>query len=217
MVTVTPSSGAAVPARVHRDPTHYLYLAVVAAVVLGAITGLTVPHVAAGLKPLGTAFVNLIKMMISTIIFCTLVLGIGSGAATAKLGRVGLLAIGYFLVMSTFALLIGLIVGNLLHPDTTLKLNPASVAKAHQQAQGADGTVDFLSASCPRPWYPPSPRAKCCPPCWSPCSPDSRYKSSAPPVNRSGAVSSTSSGGCFRSCRWSCGRRRSARSARSPR
>jgi aerobic C4-dicarboxylate transport protein len=129
---------------------HYLYLAVIAAVLLGIIVGFAAPHFAAELKPLGTAFVNLIKMMISPIIFCTIVLGIGSVATAAKVSKVGLLAIGYFLVMSTFALLIGLIVGNLLHPNEGLHLDPASAAKAHQQAQGSAGTVDFLLGIVPK-------------------------------------------------------------------
>ncbi|MGH3824932.1 MAG: cation:dicarboxylate symporter family transporter [Pseudonocardiaceae bacterium] len=134
----------AVPARTRRDRTHYLYLAVAVAVLLGAIVGFAAPGVAVELKPLGTAFVDLIKMMISPIIFCTLVLGVGSVASTAKLGRIGLLAIGYFLLMSTFALVIGLIVGNLLHPHAGLHLDPASAAKAQQQVQGGQGGVEFL-------------------------------------------------------------------------
>jgi aerobic C4-dicarboxylate transport protein len=150
MVPVTPTTGDAIPASSRRDRVHYLYLAVVAAVVLGIITGFAAPDFAAELKPLGTAFVNLIKMMISPIIFCTIVLGIGSVATAAKVGKVGLLAIGYFLLMSTFALLIGLIVGNLLHPGTDLHLDPASTAKAHQQAQGGAGTVDFLLGIVPK-------------------------------------------------------------------
>ncbi|MGH3974398.1 MAG: cation:dicarboxylate symporter family transporter [Pseudonocardiaceae bacterium] len=128
---------------------HYLYLAVIAAVLLGIIVGFAAPQVAAELKPLGTAFVNLIKMMISPIIFCTIVLGIGSVATAARVGKVGLLAIGYFLLMSTFALLIGLIIGNLLQPDEGLRLDPASAAEAQQQAQGGEGTVDFLLGIVP--------------------------------------------------------------------
>ncbi|MGH3774667.1 MAG: cation:dicarboxylate symporter family transporter [Pseudonocardiaceae bacterium] len=146
---VTPTSGDAVPAQTRRDRTHYLYLAVIVAVLLGIIVGFAAPRFAAELKPLGTAFVNLIKMMISPIIFCTIVLGIGSVITAARVGKVGLLAIGYFLAMSTFALLIGLIVGNLLHPGEGLHLDPASAAKAHQQAQGGEGTVDFLLGIVP--------------------------------------------------------------------
>lgn len=128
---------------------HYLYLAVVAAVVLGVIVGLVAPGFAKGLTPLGTGFVSLIKMMISPIIFCTIVLGIGSVAKAAKVGKVGLLAIGYFLIMSTVALIIGLVVGNLLHPGSGLHLDPADAAKAQQQATGGEGSTDFLLGIIP--------------------------------------------------------------------
>ncbi|MFE6614257.1 cation:dicarboxylate symporter family transporter [Amycolatopsis sp. NPDC057786] len=128
---------------------HYLYLAVIAAVVLGVIVGFAAPGLAKELKPLGTGFVNLIKMMISPIIFCTIVLGIGSVAKAAKVGKVGLLSLGYFLMMSTFALAIGLVVGNLLHPGEGLHLDPAAAAKAHKQAEGGEGTVDFLMSIIP--------------------------------------------------------------------
>src|SRR6266508_3303047 len=109
----------------HRDRTHWLYLAVIAAVVAGIVVGLVAPGVAKDLKPLGTGFVNLIKMMISPVIFCTIVLGIGSVRRAAKVGRVGGLALGYFLVMSTVALAIGLVVGNLIEPGAGLHLNEA--------------------------------------------------------------------------------------------
>ncbi|HKS43829.1 MAG TPA: cation:dicarboxylase symporter family transporter [Amycolatopsis sp.] len=142
----TPPSADATPRR--RDRTHYLYFAVVAAVVLGVIVGFAAPDFAKGLKPLGDGFVNLIRMMISPIIFCTIVLGIGSVARAAKVGKVGLLAISYFLVMSTFALFIGLVVGNLLHPGSGLHLDPASAAKAHQQATSV-GSTDFLLGIIP--------------------------------------------------------------------
>ncbi|MGA6165118.1 cation:dicarboxylate symporter family transporter [Amycolatopsis magusensis] len=128
---------------------HYLYLAVIAAVVLGVVLGFAAPDVAKELKPLGTGFVNLIKMMISPIIFCTIVLGIGSVAKAASVGKVGLMAIVYFLAMSTFALAIGLVVGNILHPGEGLSLSPEAAAKAQQQAEGSEGTVDFLLGIIP--------------------------------------------------------------------
>ncbi|MGH3804877.1 MAG: cation:dicarboxylate symporter family transporter, partial [Pseudonocardiaceae bacterium] len=132
-----------------RDRTHWLYMGVIVAVVAGILVGWLAPGVGKSLGVLGTMFVDLIKMMISPVIFCTIVLGIGSVITAARVGKVGLLAIGYFLVMSTFALLIGLVVGNLLHPGTGLPLDPASAAKAHQQAQGGAGTVDFLLGIVP--------------------------------------------------------------------
>jgi aerobic C4-dicarboxylate transport protein len=139
----------ATPIPRRRDKMHYLYLAVIAAVALGIIVGFAAPGFAKGLQPLGTGFVNLIKMMISPIIFCTIVLGIGSVAKAAKVGKVGLLAIGYFLVMSTFALAIGLVVGNLLHPGAGLHLTPSAAASAQKQAAGAEGGVDFILGIIP--------------------------------------------------------------------
>src|SRR5207237_10252818 len=128
------------------DRTHSLYLAVVVAVAAGVVVGLTAPGTAVELKPLGDTFVSLVKMMISPIIFCTIVLGIGSVRQAAKVGRVGGLALGYFLTMSTVALAIGLIVGNIIHPGVGLDLTDA-LRKAGTKAAGgteATGTVDFL-------------------------------------------------------------------------
>ncbi len=84
------------PEKTRKDRTHLLYIAVILAVVLGALVGGFFPDLGVALKPLGEAFVNLIKMMISPVIFCTIVLGIGSVRQAAQLGRVGGLALGYF-------------------------------------------------------------------------------------------------------------------------
>lgn len=100
--------------------THWLYIAVIVAVVLGTAVGLIFGKDAAGLAIIGTAFVNLIKMMIGPIIFCTIVLGIGSVRKAAQVGKVGGIALLYFIVMSTFALILGLVVGNLVHPGASL-------------------------------------------------------------------------------------------------
>ncbi|MFJ3789977.1 cation:dicarboxylate symporter family transporter [Kitasatospora sp. NPDC090091] len=134
-----------------RDRTHYLYLAVIAAVVAGVAVGLVAPAFAVELKPLGTGFVNLIKMMISPVIFCTIVLGIGSVTKAAKVGRVGGLALGYFLTMSTVALAIGLVVGNLLEPGGGLHLTAALAKSGHAQAAAghAQSTTDFLLGMIP--------------------------------------------------------------------
>ncbi|MFF4318102.1 cation:dicarboxylate symporter family transporter [Streptomyces sp. NPDC001568] len=134
-----------------RDKTHYLYIAVIAAVLLGIAVGFAAPGVAVELKPLGTGFVNLIKMMISPVIFCTIVLGIGSVRKAAKVGAVGGLALGYFMVMSTVALAIGLLVGNLLEPGSGLHLTEAvrSAGEAQAKAGGAESTPDFLLGIIP--------------------------------------------------------------------
>jgi aerobic C4-dicarboxylate transport protein len=142
------SEPAPTPTR-RRDRTHLLYIAVIAAVALGIAVGLIWPDFGKELKPLGTGFVNLIKMMISPIIFCTIVLGVGSVAKAAKVGKVGTLAIGYFLVMSTVALIIGLIVGNILHPGDGLALTDAMRDEGQGQVEESVGTVDFLLGIIP--------------------------------------------------------------------
>ncbi|MFE2283643.1 cation:dicarboxylate symporter family transporter [Streptomyces sp. NPDC059443] len=134
-----------------RDKTHYLYIAVIGAVLLGIAVGFAAPGVAVELKPLGTGFVNLIKMMISPVIFCTIVLGIGSVRKAAKVGAVGGLALGYFMVMSTVALAIGLLVGNLLEPGSGLHLTEAvrHAGEAQAKAGGAQSTPEFLLGIIP--------------------------------------------------------------------
>jgi aerobic C4-dicarboxylate transport protein len=133
------------------DRTHYLYLAVIVAVIAGALVGGFAPDgFGKSLKPLGDGFVALIRMMISPVIFCTIVLGVGSVRQAARVGKVGGLALGYFLVMSSIALTIGLVVGNLLHPGSGLHLTPSGTDAAQTAAKtGAGGTVDFLLGIIP--------------------------------------------------------------------
>src|SRR3954465_15906064 len=140
------------PPTARRDRTHLLYVAVVVAVALGIAVGLLAPDFAVKLKPLGDAFVGLIKMMISPVIFCTIVLGVGSVRSAAKVGRVGGLALGYFLVMSTVALTIGLVVGNLLHPGDGLHLTEALRGQGSDLATTSEeggGTTDFVLGLIP--------------------------------------------------------------------
>jgi len=136
-----------------RDRTHWLYVAVILAVLAGVAVGLIAPGVGTDLSILGTIFVNLIKMMIAPVIFCTVVLGIGSVAKAVTVGRIGGLAFGYFLVMSTFALAIGLLVGNLLHPGDGLKVTESLAAKGAQLAEKSHesgGIVDFVTEIIPK-------------------------------------------------------------------
>jgi aerobic C4-dicarboxylate transport protein len=122
---------------------------VIVAVALGIAVGFAAPEVAKSLKPLGTGFVNLIKMMISPIIFCTIVLGVGSVTKAAKIGKVGGLALGYFLLMSTVALGLGLIVGNILDPGDGLHLTDALRAKGEAQVKTSEGTTEFVLGIIP--------------------------------------------------------------------
>jgi aerobic C4-dicarboxylate transport protein len=151
MAAQSPSAQAP-PAR-RRDRTHWLYIAVVVAVILGIAVGFAFPEFAVSLKWLGTAFVALIRMLIAPVIFCTIVLGIGAIRQAAKVGRIGGLALGYFLVMSTVALTIGLVVGNLVHPGAGLELSDELRGQGSELASTAEAeggsTVDFLLGLIP--------------------------------------------------------------------
>ncbi|PVG82078.1 C4-dicarboxylate transporter DctA [Nocardioides gansuensis] len=147
MTPTTETPGGAVR---RKDRTHYLYIAVIAAVALGILVGLVAPAFAVELKPIGQAFVGLIKMMIQPVIFCTIVLGVGSVRSAAKVGKVGGLALAYFLTMSTAALAIGLVVGNILHPGSGLQLTEEAASAGAEQASGAHATTaDFLLGIIP--------------------------------------------------------------------
>ena len=134
-----------------KDKSQYLYIGVLVAVGLGVVVGFLFPTFATQLKWLGTLFVNLIKMMISPIIFCTIVLGIGSVRKATSVGRIGGLALGYFITMSTFALAIGLVVGNIIKPGENLRLT-ATIAKSGQSqlSGGTQSTADFLLGMIPQ-------------------------------------------------------------------
>ena len=137
------------PVTVKRDRTHYLYVAVIVAVGLGIAVGFLVPSFAVKLEPLGEAFVGLIKMMIQPVIFCTIVLGVGKVRSAARVGKVGGLALGYFLAMSTVALVIGLVVGNIINPGSGLQLDDELAAEGQAAAEEAGSTTDFLLGIIP--------------------------------------------------------------------
>jgi aerobic C4-dicarboxylate transport protein len=138
------------PGKKKRERTHYLYIAVILAVAAGIAVGFAAPDTAVELKPLGEGFVNLISMIVGPVIFCTIVLGIGSVRNAAKVGAVGGMALGYFMVMSTVALAIGLLVGNVLDPGSGLHLTAETRGVGAEQAEGAsESTVDFLLGIIP--------------------------------------------------------------------
>src|SRR3989441_8751757 len=111
--------------------TSHLYFWVLLAIVTGGVLGHFDPAHAVKLKPLGDGFIALVKMLISPVIFCTVVLGIAGAGDMKRVGRVGGKALLYFEVVSSVALLIGLIVMNVLHPGTGFNADPASLdAKA---------------------------------------------------------------------------------------
>lgn len=137
--------------RKKRDRTHWLYISVIIAVVAGVAVGLIWPEVGKDIGVLGTMFVALIKMMIAPVIFCTIVLGIGSVRKAATVGKVGGLAFVYFLVMSTVALAIGLVVGNLIKPGTGLNISAVAGqgAELAEKAHESGGTMEFIEGIIP--------------------------------------------------------------------
>lgn len=117
-----------------------LYFQVVGAIVLGAAIGHFFPETGAALKPLGDGFIKLVKMVIAPVIFLSVVSGIAGMASIGGVGRVAGKAFGYFLVVSTGALILGLVVANIVQPGAGLDIDPASldpgavadyVSKAH--------------------------------------------------------------------------------------
>ena len=124
-----------------------LYVQVLIAIVLGAIVGWLFPAFATNdwIKALGDGFVKLIKMVIAPIIFCTVVSGIAHIQDAKKVGRVGVKALVYFEIVSTFALVIGLIVGNLVKPGQGFSGKSDAVAvKTYVEQASAQKSVDFV-------------------------------------------------------------------------
>src|SRR5436309_11867682 len=104
-----------------------LYVQVLIAVFLGIIIGSLNPGLGKSLKPLGDGFVNLVKMIIAPVIFCTVVHGIASMSDLKKVGRVGIKTLVYFEVVSTLALVIGLLVGEIVRPGGGFNIDPATL------------------------------------------------------------------------------------------
>ena len=125
-----------------------LWVQVVFAMTIAVALGYLRPATAIAMKPLGDAFIRLISMIITLIIFCTVVSGIAGMESMKKVGRVGGLALLYFEIVSTLALLIGLIVGNVVRPGSAFNVNPATLdAKAVADYAGqakAQSVTDFL-------------------------------------------------------------------------
>ena len=125
-----------------------LYVQVLAAVTVGVLLGHFYPQVGADMKPLGDGFIKLIKMIIAPIIFCTVVIGIAGMEDMKKVGRTGGLALLYFEVVSTLALIIGLVIVNLVEPGAGMNINAATLdtkgIAAYTGPGKMVGTVDFL-------------------------------------------------------------------------
>ncbi len=133
----------------HHKPWYlHLYVQVLCAIVIGVLLGYFYPSVGASMKPFGDAFIKLIKMLIAPIIFCTVVHGIASMEDMKKVGRVGLKAIVYFELMTTLALIVGLIIVNVWQPGVGMNVDPATLdtkaIAAYTTQAGEQSTLDFL-------------------------------------------------------------------------
>ena len=103
-----------------------LYVQVLVGIAAGALLGYLAPEYGAAMKPLGDGFIKLVRMLIAPIIFTTVVVGIAQTGAMKEIGRIGLRALLYFEVVSTIALIIGLIVARTLQPGAGMNFDPAT-------------------------------------------------------------------------------------------
>ncbi|WP_411910562.1 dicarboxylate/amino acid:cation symporter [Paucibacter sp. DJ1R-11] len=140
----------------HKSPTPIyksLYAQVITAIVIGVLLGHFYPESGAAMKPLGDGFIKLIKMIIAPIIFCTVVVGIAGMEDMKKVGKTGGLALLYFEIVSSLALVIGLVVVNLLQPGVGMNVDPAHLDTKGIAAYTGPGkmqtTTEFLLAIIP--------------------------------------------------------------------
>ncbi|MEI7064251.1 dicarboxylate/amino acid:cation symporter [Dickeya chrysanthemi] len=125
-----------------------LYFQVLTAITIGILLGHFYPALGEQMKPLGDGFVKLIKMIIAPVIFCTVVTGIAGMESMKSVGRTGAVALLYFEIVSTLALIIGLVVVNILQPGAGMNVNPAalnaSAISAYTSEAGKQGVIPFL-------------------------------------------------------------------------
>src|SRR5207249_2808874 len=134
-----------------------LYFQVLVAIAAGVLLGILWPHLAQSLKPLGDGFIKLIRLLIAPIIFCTVVTGIAGMAKLRDVGKAGGLALVYFELVTSLALLIGLLVVNVLKPGVGVNADPATLdthAIAQYATPGGIGTVtEFLLNIIPATFF----------------------------------------------------------------
>ena len=132
----------------------HLYAQVLIAILAGGLLGYLSPASGVALKPLGDGFIALVKMLISPVIFCTVVLGIAGAGSMKKVGRVGGKALLYFETVSNVSLVIGLVVVNVIRPGDGFNVDPATLdttaVAGYAKAASEQSTVDFLLRIIPR-------------------------------------------------------------------
>lgn len=135
-----------------------LYVQVLVGIALGIAVGAIWPDVGVALKPLGDGFIKLIKMAIAPVIFCTIVAGIARMSDIKAFGRLGAKTLIYFEVVSTLALVVGLVVGNLVQPGAGFNIDPKtldpSIAAGYvEKAHHSEGLVDYLLGLIPEAFF----------------------------------------------------------------
>jgi aerobic C4-dicarboxylate transport protein len=135
-------------ARPHKPIYTHLYFQVLTAILLGVLLGYFYPKLGEQMKPFGDGFIKLIKMLIAPIIFCTVVHGIASMGDLKAVGRVGFKALIYFEVVTTLALIVGLIVVNVLQPGAGMNVDPRAIdtksIQVYTTKAGQESAADFF-------------------------------------------------------------------------
>lgn len=135
----------------------HLYFWVVISILIGACIGHIFPSFGASLKPVGDGFISLIKMLISPVIFCTVVLGIAGAGDLKKVGRVGAKALLYFEIVSSLTLVIGLFVANLMRPGQGFNVDPksldSSLVSEFAKKAGEQSALDFILHIIPKTFF----------------------------------------------------------------
>jgi aerobic C4-dicarboxylate transport protein len=137
----------------HQPIYKSLYFQVICAIVLGVLLGHFFPETGTAMKPLGDGFIKLIKMIIAPIIFCTVVVGIAGMEDMKKVGKTGGMALLYFEIVSTIALMVGLTIVNVIQPGAGMNVDPATLdtkgIAAYTKPGQMQSTTDFLLAIIP--------------------------------------------------------------------
>jgi aerobic C4-dicarboxylate transport protein len=132
----------------HKRLYQHLYFQVICAIIIGVLLGYFYPKVGEQMKPFGDIFIKMIKMMIAPIIFCTVVHGIASMEDLKRVGRVGIKALVYFEVVTTLALIVGLIVINILQPGVGMNVDAKTIdtksIQVYTTKAGQQSTIEFL-------------------------------------------------------------------------
>ena len=154
MTKIITSSSADIVSETKRKPFyHHLYVQVLVAIALGVIIGHVAPGIGEQMKPLGDTFIKLIKMMIAPIIFCTVVSGIAGMQDLKQIGRVGFKSVIYFEVLTTLALIVGLVGVNLMTPGSGMHIDPATLdataVAGYTKAAHDQSVVGFLTHIVP--------------------------------------------------------------------